>query len=305
MLSLSICIPIFQSDVRQLVYKLLEQIERIADAQINIVLIDDASEEKFRVLNHIKHPAVQFVALQQNVGRAKIRNAFLKYTQADYLLFIDGDSAIEHSDFVAKYWAFLQKYQPNVLVGASVYQNKKPSPNYLLRWRYSTQRESLSFEQRSKKPSLGFKTNNFIIKRELLLQQPFEERLTNYGHEDTLFGIQLLQAQIELHQIDNPVLNLHLDNNKTFLFKTEQALQNLLWIQAQHPSQELLEVNKLLAKYLEWSSKTTTGWLLNLLTLFSKPMKWWLSGGKAPIFIFDLYRLARLNALDKQPKSLA
>ncbi|MEN9742224.1 MAG: hypothetical protein RLZZ65_29, partial [Bacteroidota bacterium] len=93
LLSLSICIPIYQSDVRQLVYKLLEQIERIADAQIHIVLIDDASDENFRALNLIKHPAVQFIALPQNIGRAKIRNAFLNYTQADYLLFIDGDSA--------------------------------------------------------------------------------------------------------------------------------------------------------------------------------------------------------------------
>jgi glycosyltransferase involved in cell wall biosynthesis len=302
LLSLSICIPIYQSDVRQLVYKLLEQIERIADAQIHIVLIDDASDENFRALNHIKHPAVQFIALPQNIGRAKIRNAFLNYTQADYLLFIDGDSAIEHSDFVAKYWAFLQKFEPEVLVGASVYQNKKPSPNYLLRWRYSTQRESLSFEQRSKNPALGFKTNNFIIKRDLLLQQPFEEQLTTYGHEDTLFGIQLLQAKIRVQHIDNPVWNLHLDDNQTFLFKTDQALQNLLWLQAQHPSQELLEVNKLLAKYLEWSSKTTTSWLLNLLAVFTRPMKGWLLSGKAPLLIFDLYRLSRLHLLDKHSR---
>jgi hypothetical protein len=172
----------------------------------------------------------------------------------------------------------------------------------LLRWRYSTHRESLNYDQRISKKQAGFKTNNFMIERSLFEQLGFESRLTGYGHEDTLYGVALQQAQIKVAHIDNPVWNLNLDDNASFLTKTEQALKNLLWIQQHAPSAEMLEMNKLLATYLAIKTSRSKRWLLLILEFFSRPMKWWLSSGSAPLLIFDLYRLARLSALEKQSK---
>ena len=56
----------------------------------------------------------------------------------------------------------------------------------------------------------------------------FNERLSGYGHEDTLFGYELNKNNIQIHHIDNPVLNGHLDTNEAFLLKTEEGLGNLL-----------------------------------------------------------------------------
>ena len=289
MLSLSICIPVYRTDVRKLVLTLLEQIKRLTDVQVDIVLIDDASGEPFTALNTFNDAIVKPVFLAQNVGRSKIRNLFLQHTNAQYLLFIDGDSTVLNEKFVFNYVQSLCEQAVPVLVGASCYQQDRPTANYLLRWRYSTQRESLNYEQRISKKQAGFKTNNFIIERSLFEQHGFESRLTGYGHEDTLYGVALQQAQISVAHLDNPVWNLNLDDNDTFLTKTEQALKNLLWIQQNIPSAEMLEMNKLLATYLEIKTNRPKKWLLLILEFFSRPMKWWLSRGSAPLFIFDVY----------------
>ncbi len=302
MLSLSICIPVYRTDVRKLVLTLLEQIKRLTDVQVDIVLIDDASGEPFTVLNTFNDAIVKQVLLAQNVGRAKIRNLFLQHTNAQYLLFIDGDSTVLNEKFVFNYVQSLSEQAVPVLVGASCYQQDRPAANYLLRWRYSTHRESLNYDQRISKKQAGFKTNNFVIERTVFEQLGFESRLTGYGHEDTLYGVALQQAKIKVAHIDNPVWNLNLDDNATFLAKTEQALKNLLWIQQYAPSAEILEMNKLLATYLAIKTSKPKRWLLLILEFFNRPMKWWLSSGSAPLLIFDLYRLARLSALEKQSK---
>jgi glycosyltransferase involved in cell wall biosynthesis len=302
MLHLSICIPVYRTDVRKLVLTLLEQIKRLTDVQVDIVLIDDASGEPFASLNTFNDELIKSIYLEQNIGRAKIRNLFLQYTNAQYLLFIDGDSTVLNEKFVFNYTQSLSARAVPVLVGASCYQQERPERHHLLRWRYSTQRESLNYELRVAKKQAGFKTNNFVIDRIVLSQIGFEERLTGYGHEDTLYGVALQQAQIAVAHLDNPVWNLNLDDNTTFLTKTDQALKNLLWIQSYAPSSEILEMNQLLATYLKLSKSGRTKWLLQVLIFFTIPMKKWLSSGGAPLFIFDIYRLARLSALEKQTR---
>jgi glycosyltransferase involved in cell wall biosynthesis len=94
MWTLSVCIPIYNSDVRALVNALCAQIAALPEATIDIVLIDDASVPEFTKRNVFSETFVKFIALPQNIGRSRIRNAFLKYTDADYLLFLDGDSTI-------------------------------------------------------------------------------------------------------------------------------------------------------------------------------------------------------------------
>jgi glycosyltransferase involved in cell wall biosynthesis len=202
MWTLSVCIPIYNSDVRALVNSLCAQIAALPDANIDIVLIDDASAPEFKQCNMFSEAAVKYYALPQNIGRSRIRNAFLKYTDADYLLFIDGDSTIQDPLLLKKYADYLTQQPIEVLVGASVYQNHKPNRSQRLRWSYSTQRESLEYQRRTQHHHAGFKTNNFIIRRSVLQQIPFDEQLTGYGHEDTLLGLQLADQQIPIAHIE-------------------------------------------------------------------------------------------------------
>jgi hypothetical protein len=146
----------------------------------------------------------------------------------------------------------------------------------------------------------GFKTNNFVIAREVLAQFPFDENLAGYGHEDTLFGLQLQQNQIPIAHVDNPVCNLHIDTNRVFMQKTDQALQNLLWIHANYNLKSLDSASRLLAQYITWKKRGGLFLLLlkclSFATLFLKGL---LLTGLSPIFVFDAYRLGRLYQLDK------
>ncbi|MFM8596355.1 MAG: glycosyltransferase family 2 protein [Flavobacteriales bacterium] len=299
MLSISVCIPVYRSDVRKLVLSLIDQVKRIDTAQIDILLIDDASGEPYPKLNSFEDALVKTHNLDQNVGRAKIRNLFLAHSTAKYLLFLDGDSTVLNEKFLYNYVQHLLNQDVQVLVGASCYQQERPSASCLLRWRYSTQRESLSYTQRLAQKDAGFKTNNFLIERSVLAAHPFEEGLSGYGHEDTLFGVHLVKAKVVVQHIDNPVWNLNLDDNVTFLYKTDQALRNLLWIYEQRFSPELLNHNALLASYLKLKSHLLGRALLWLIQLVNPVLKSTLLTGRAPLIMFDVYRLGRINALQK------
>ena len=299
MSTLSVCIPIYNSDVRTLVQTLCAQIDALATSQVDIVLIDDASDLPFKQCNQFTASYVRTIDLPENVGRSKIRNAFLNHTDADYLLFIDGDSSIVATDFLAKYLTKLATNRIDVLVGASCYAAQKPEPRFRLRWQYSSKRESLNDEQRMRSQHAGFKTNNFIIRRSILAQFPFEERLTGYGHEDTHFGLQLQANHIPIEHIDNPVWNLKLDTNEEFLTKTDSALRNLLWLRRNAASFRIEESNRLLKGYILVSKNSFLKLLFKWLSFNESILAQMLRTGRAPLFIFDLYRLSRLEKLDK------
>jgi glycosyltransferase involved in cell wall biosynthesis len=303
MWTLSVCIPVYNSDVRTLVNALCLQIEELKIDCINVILIDDSSDDAYKTTNQFSHPKVRLVQLAENIGRAKIRNLFLQYSNATHLLFLDGDSTVANPFFLQNYSNYMNQH-PNtaVLVGASLYQVETPTPDYRLRWTYSTNRESLDFERRSKGAHAGFKTNNFLIQRSLLEQFPFDEELTGYGHEDTIFGLQILEQNIQIRHINNPVWNLKLDTNTEFLLKTDSALSNLLWLQQRYNTPLLTDTNKLLRYFLLANRYLLTRCFLLALSiqigLYSRILK----TGRAPLFLFDLYRLGRLYELNKDAK---
>jgi glycosyltransferase involved in cell wall biosynthesis len=304
MWTLSVCIPIYNSDVRALVNTLCAQIAALSEAAvdeaaIDIVLIDDASAPEFTTCNLFSAANVKFIALPQNIGRSRIRNAFLNHTDADYLLFIDGDSTIQDPLFLKKYADYLTLQPIEVLVGASVYQNHQPNRSQRLRWSYSTQRESLDYHRRTQSQHAGFKTNNFIIRRSVLLQNPFDERLAGYGHEDTLLGLQLAAQQIHIIHIDNPVWNLKLDTNAEFLSKTDNALKNLLWLDKRYPSLRVDDHIRLLQLNVKLNQYVVFKYLMGFLSLTIPFFAYFLKTGYAPLFLFDLYRLLRLQQLNK------
>ena len=299
----SICIPCFNSDLSELCLELNDQ---IASFKLNfeILVIDDCSSEHYKIKNSKlqENDKIRIKELKENIGRSKIRNLFLKYTQSHYLLFIDGDSAVPKG-FLKKYADYLENNaNTKVLVGASIYQNEKPALDKRLRWKYSTRRESLNFETRLKDSTRGFKSNNFIIKRSVFEKSRFDESLVGYGHEDTLFGYQLTKNSIQIEHIDNPVLNPHLDTNKEFLQKTENAIRNLLIISRKLEfSQDWVESQRMMRHYLKLQSSMIGKVFLFLIRYKQCGFRKILISGLSPLFVFDLYRI---NLLDKMNKRL-
>ena len=112
-------------------------------------------------------------------------------------------------------------------MGGTAYTEEQKSPETLLRWKYGIKREMIRAEERNKSPYDSLTANNLCIGKEVFLNTCFDESITQYGHEDTLFGIALKKAGNSLLHIDNPVVHLGLESNGRFTEKTFTGVQTL------------------------------------------------------------------------------
>lgn len=291
---LSVCIPIYNFDVTGLVVILHQQAVR-QNIPAEVICIDDCSDEEFRHKNKdVCNTYGRYIQLDENVGRAKIRNLFLNYARFEYLLFLDCDSVLITSDFIRKYAdAILTQDPPKVICGGRIYNEIKPSRQKLLRWKYGRKKESMSVEVRRKNPNKSFITSNFVVQKDVLSQIKFDERLVKYGHEDTLFGFQLKKNHITILHIDNPILNGYLEDNDEFITKTELGLQNLVCILQFLNYDRDFEDDVTILKIHRRCRMLGIDLIISFLFTFFKPaLRLNLSKGFANLFWFDFYKFA-------------
>lgn len=226
---ISICIPVYNYPVAPLIGSLVQQAKTL-DTDVELVCIDDHSDEAFLQQNkEAMSMTDKQVYLDENVGRARIRNLFLEHTQGEWLLFLDNDMRIGE-DFLRRYADTLSS-QPEVVVGGVAYEaEKEGDKDYSLRLYYGKKVESRSVRFRNRHPYRSFMTGNFMIRRSLLESIGFDDRITGYGHEDTLFGYRMQQRGVRILHIDNPAVNGNVETNAEFLTKTEEAVENLVKI---------------------------------------------------------------------------
>lgn len=288
-MKLSICIPVYNTDMRPLVEELLVQIQR-CDEPMELFLLDDGSNQKFRDLNQTLAQQCRYEELPENVGRAAIRNTLAARAKGEFLLFLDGDVRMAHKDFVVRYLAKITfEYEPAVYVGGRVYGSKPKNHQHLLRWKYGVYRESKAASSRQEDPYGHFMTNNFVIPAKLFETIQFDEQLRGYGHEDTWFGLELAQQGVKIIHFENPVLNGDLDDAQTFLDHTKEALINLDVLSRNHPGDE--RVKKIKAIRLLDAIGPFRG-MFKLLLWLLKP--WWennLRTAFPSLKAFDCFRL--------------
>jgi hypothetical protein len=288
---ISICIPVYNFDITPLVKELAKQIG-LLNQSAEIVIIDDCSDRKYKELNRIACQEHIYVELAENIGRARIRNLFLKYVKYDYLLFLDCDSLILLPTFLSNYLEIIRQ-KPAIVCGGRIHEDIKPSREKRLRWKYGNSREIRSVEVRNRFPNNSFMTNNFLIDRKILEQIKFDKRITQYGHEDTLFGYSLKKNDIVIRHIDNPVENGDFDYNKDYLKKTEEGIKNLVGILNFPEYQEDLQNDVALLRFYR-KVKKFDGVIGFLFTLHKRPIRWLLSKGYVSLCVFDFYKLGIL-----------
>lgn len=224
---LSILIPTYNYVCVKLVTALQQQAERL-ECPYEILVADDASEDAFkrenRKINGI--PGCKYIELQENVGRSRIRNILGRLARYDYLIFMDCDASVVSNEFLSRYMAV--RNAAEVVYGGLVHPEQLPSPKVSLAYSYEKHAEPhFTAEKRALHPYKVFRTFNFMILRETFLKHPFDETITHYGHEDTLFGLALKKEGIKILHIDNPLMNCGLDTNLDVLLKTEESLRTL------------------------------------------------------------------------------
>ena len=300
---ISICIPIYNFDVSQLIEELSLQFNKM-DVPCEIILIDDHSSEKCKKLNESVCKKHTYIELDKNIGRAKIRNLFLDYANFEHLLFLDCDAVIISNDFLSKYVETILQRNDDVVCGGRVYDKKKPERNKMLRWKYGKMRESQPFEIRELSPNKSFMTNNFMINRRVLENIKFDERITEYGHEDTLFGFELKKKGINIHHIDNPVLNGDIEENAEFLKKTELGIISLIGALAYTDyNKEFINDVTILNTYERLKSKGLINFVYFVFTLFKPLLKFLFVKGYVNLRLFDFYKLGILIKAFKSYKT--
>jgi glycosyltransferase involved in cell wall biosynthesis len=221
----SILIPVQNYDVSSLVDALHSDSEA-SGITIEIIVSEDGSEPSFVAKNAgLKNAGfIKHIVFTQERGRSANRNGLAQEAQFNHLIFIDADSGISPG-FLRKYADSIDK--ADAIVGGTAYTIAQKSPGTLLRWKYGTEREMIHAQARNMAPYDSLTANNLCIGKEVFLKTGFDESITQYGHEDTLFGIALKKAGYSILHIDNPVIHLGLESNGRFVEKTFTGVQTL------------------------------------------------------------------------------
>jgi len=225
---LSILIPIYNQKVTKLVTELHAQCHK-TKIEFEIILFDDYSKPDYREDNRKLAGIfnVSYLEMSENYGRSKIRNLLAKNARYEKLLFLDCDSKLNSKKFIKRYVEDMGKHQ--VIYGGRVYPKKAPkAKDKKLHWKYGVKREALTAKQRSKKPYLGFQSNNFVISTELFLRHRFDDSLEQYGYEDLVLATQLQNEKVPIHHLNNPIKHAGIEKTKVFLVKQKKAIDNLI-----------------------------------------------------------------------------
>jgi glycosyltransferase involved in cell wall biosynthesis len=297
---ISVCIPVYNTDVRELAGSLREQ---AADISAEIILIDDGSADKYRELNRsLQQEGFRYYELEKNIGRSRVRNRFTEYATQRHLLFLDCDSVILSDAFLAGYVMAIEEHSNRIICGGRIYDPKPPERRRRLHWKYGIRKESQPVLVREQDPNRSFMTNNFLIPATILKDIPFDKRLFGYGHEDSLFGFELARRGHEIIHIDNPVLHGQLETNREFISKTETAVTNLIFITTQiQTSPEFAGTITLLRTVRRIDAPGTIALIRFFHKLFRPLLRWCLINGMFSLKLLDIYKLG--TYLQKTSKS--
>ncbi len=291
---LSILIPTKDYDCHRLIKELHRQGQAL-DIPFEILVGEDGTSAANINLNNTSDnlPNYRRIVKTHNIGRAKMRNLLALESRYSNLIFIDSDAIVEKSDFLAIYAEALKSY--SVVCGGLYHADKCPNNNCSLRYRYEKEtdkkRDALA---RSKAPYDRFSTFNFAIKKDIFVAILFDDSITRYGHEDTLFGKELEKRGIKIKHIENRLLHNGLEDNATFLAKTEQALFNLKEMKDKIGETPLLiAVHKLQKFHLE-------GLFMAFWKRCKGILKKNLLGNKPSLKIFNIYKLGYYISLQNR-----
>ena len=300
-IDLSILLPSYNN----VCVSLVQALQRQADAlrgkldkpfRYEIIVADDCSTDAAcidanRVICDMLH--CRYLRMEQNVGRAQIRNVLISESRGDYVLLIDSDLFLCDDNYLYKY----ATSTADVVYGGTriggeglaMVDNEANTENLKGNLRYIYEKKAEPSHRaafRQLRPNQEISVCNLYARRDIMEAHPFDSRFKAYGYEDVLFGKRLAESGIEVTHIDNPVLINEFEPNSVFVKKTEEAILTLCRFE-----QDLEGYSNLKTKV------TTLGRYipLSLFRLWHRIMKNKekrnLTGSKPSLLLFKLYKL--------------
>lgn len=300
-IDLSILLPSYNN----VCVSLVQVLQRQADAlrgkldkpfRYEIIVADDCSTDAAcidanRVIGDMLH--CRYLRMEQNVGRAQIRNVLISESRGDYVLLIDSDLFLCDDNYLYKY----ATSTADVVYGGTriggegfaMVDNEANTENLKGNLRYIYEKKAEPSHRavfRQLRPNQEISVCNLYARRDIMEAHPFDSRFKAYGYEDVLFGKRLAESGIEVTHIDNPVLINEFEPNSVFVKKTEEAILTLCRFEQDLEGYSNLKTRVTsLGRYIP----------LSLFRLWHRIMKNKekrnLTGSKPSLLLFKLYKL--------------
>ena len=300
-IDLSILLPSYNN----VCVSLVQVLQRQADAlrgkldkpfRYEIIVADDCSTDAAcidanRVIGDMLH--CRYLRMEQNVGRAQIRNVLISESRGDYVLLIDSDLFLCDDNYLYKY----ATSTADVVYGGTriggeglaMVDNEANTENLKGNLRYIYEKKAEPSHRvtfRQLRPNQEISVCNLYARRDIMEAHPFDSRFKAYGYEDVLFGKRLAESGIEVTHIDNPVLINEFEPNSVFVKKTEEAILTLCRFEQDLEGYSNLKTKvSTLGRYIP----------LSLFRLWHRIMKNKekrnLTGSKPSLLLFKLYKL--------------
>lgn len=300
-IDLSILLPSYNNVCVSLVQVLQRQADAIRGRlgkpfRYEIIVADDGSTDAAcidanRVIGDMLH--CRYLRMEQNVGRAQIRNVLISESRGDYVLLIDSDLFLCDDNYLYKY----ATSTADVVYGGTriggeglaMVDNEANTENLKGNLRYIYEKKAEPSHRaafRQLRPNQEISVCNLYARRDIMEAHPFDSRFKAYGYEDVLFGKRLAESGIEVTHIDNPVLINEFESNSVFVKKTEEAILTLCRFEQDLEGYSNLKTKvSTLGRYIP----------LSLFRLWHRIMKNKekrnLTGSKPSLLLFKLYKL--------------
>lgn len=302
---ISVLIPIYNVNVHPLVSELEAQLANCGSAY-EIILADDASSDlSLRYHNSLlaQQENVRYIQHETNIGRSATRNELADTAQYPYLLFIDCDARIKRENYIANYQAIIEKNEntgkPFAVSGGLSYKVIIPKRGQRLRYKYGLCREVRPAAVRNRHPFHNFTPFNLLISKSAFESCRFDESLTNYGYEDTFFGLDLEANGISVRHIDNELYHDGLDDNRDFLHKTTDSVENLAKLyHSGRVDDRFREQSRLLQTWEHLHAKRNGKTIFKTLRLMKKPLSNLILRHNS-LKAMDLYKLVLFDDLQR------
>ena len=300
-IDLSILLPSYNN----VCVSLVQVLQRQADAlrgkldkpfRYEIIVADDCSTDAAcidanRVIGDMLH--CRYLRMEQNVGRAQIRNVLISESRGDYVLLVDSDLFLCDDNYLYKY----ATSTADVVYGGTriggkgfaMVDDEANTENLKGNLRYIYEKKAEPSHRaafRQLRPNQEISVCNLYARRDIMEAHPFDSRFKAYGYEDVLFGKRLAESGIEVTHIDNPVLINEFESNSVFVKKTEEAILTLCRFEQDLEGYSNLKTKvSTLGRYIP----------LSLFRLWHRIMKNKekrnLTGSKPSLLLFKLYKL--------------
>lgn len=294
---ISVLIPLFQVNADSLINSLIEQLSSISTPYEILIGDDSPYPVTNTIIDNWKAQHVRYFHNKNSLGRSANRNMLADNAVYENLIFIDCDALVYDSGFILTYIKEIDGV--SVLCGGTAYQISKPiEKEQILRWTYGSKREVHSSIVRNKNPYNSFSSFNFCMPARIFREIRFDERIKDYGHEDTYFGFELKERAVLVKHLENPLIHNGLESTDVFLEKTKRSIEGLLYLSKQDTVPDGFLENNTLWRAFEKIRKSGINILLKALFPFlERYVVVFLSSQNPSMFLFDLYKLAYLSRI--------